>query len=49
MSTFTIDPDNNSTALVEVPADADRATTFSTDFLAYRCRIDAARSSCLFE
>jgi hypothetical protein len=30
MSTFTIDPDNNITALVEVPADADRSTTFST-------------------
>jgi hypothetical protein len=30
MSTFTIDPDNNTTALVEVPADADRSTTFST-------------------
>jgi hypothetical protein len=31
MSTFTIDPDNNITALVEVPADADRSTTFSTE------------------
>jgi Protein of unknown function (DUF3489) len=31
MSTFTIDPDNNITALVEVPADAERSTTFSTE------------------
>ena len=31
MSSFTIDPDNNITALVEVPADADRSTTFSTE------------------
>src|SRR5580658_1578292 len=31
MSAFTIDPDNNITALVEVPADADRSTTFSTE------------------
>jgi hypothetical protein len=31
MSTFTIDPDNNITALVEVPAGADRSTTFSTE------------------
>src|SRR5580704_2819303 len=31
MSTFTIDPDNNITALVEVPAAADRSTTFSTE------------------
>jgi hypothetical protein len=31
MSTFTIDPDDNITALVEVPADADRSTTFSTE------------------
>jgi hypothetical protein len=28
---FTIDSDNNITALVEVPADADRSTTFSTE------------------
>jgi hypothetical protein len=28
---FTIDADNNITALVEVPADADRSTTFSTE------------------
>ncbi len=31
MSSFTIDPDNNITVLVEVPADADRSTTFSTE------------------
>jgi Protein of unknown function (DUF3489) len=31
MSSFTIDPDNNITALVEVPADADQSTTFSTE------------------
>ena len=31
MSTFTIDPDNNITALVEVSADADKSTTFSTE------------------
>jgi hypothetical protein len=31
MSTFTIDPDNNITALVEVPAGADRSTTFSSE------------------
>jgi hypothetical protein len=31
MSTFTIDPDKNITALVEVPADADQSTTFSTE------------------
>jgi Protein of unknown function (DUF3489) len=31
MSAFTIDPDNNITALVEVPADADRSTSFSTE------------------
>jgi hypothetical protein len=31
MPTFTIDPDNNITALVEVPADADRSTTFSSE------------------
>lgn len=28
---FTIDPDNNITALVEVPANADRSNTFSTE------------------
>jgi len=31
MSTFTIDPDNNITALVEVSADADRSNTFATE------------------
>ena len=31
MSTFTIDPDNNITALVEVPAGADRSNTFSSE------------------
>jgi hypothetical protein len=31
MSTFTIDPDNNITALVEVSADADRSTAFSNE------------------
>lgn len=31
MSTFTLDPDNNITALVELPADADRSTTFSSE------------------
>ena len=31
MSTFTIDSDNNITALVELPADADRSTTFSSE------------------
>jgi Protein of unknown function (DUF3489) len=31
MSTFSIDPDNNITALIEVPADADRSNTFSTE------------------
>lgn len=31
MSTFTIDPDNNITALVEVPAGADRPNTFSSE------------------
>src|SRR5271155_1901341 len=31
MSIFTIDPDDNITALVEVPADADRSTTFSNE------------------
>ena len=28
---FSIDPDNNITALVEVPADVDRSNTFSTE------------------
>ena len=31
MSTFTIEPDNNITALVELPTDADRSTTFSSE------------------
>ena len=31
MSAFTIDADNNITALVEVPADADRSTMFSNE------------------
>jgi hypothetical protein len=31
MSTFTIDPDNNITALVEVPAGAERPNTFSSE------------------
>ena len=31
MSTFTIDPDNNITALIEVPAGGDRSTTFSSE------------------
>jgi hypothetical protein len=31
MSTFTIDPDNNIKALVELPANADRSATFSTE------------------
>jgi len=31
MSTFTIDPDNNITALIEVSADADRSTAFSSE------------------
>ena len=31
MSTFTIDPDNNIKALVEVPAGADRSNTFSSE------------------
>jgi hypothetical protein len=30
MPSFTIDPDNNFTALIEVPAGADRSTVFST-------------------
>ena len=31
MSTFTIDPDNNITALIEVLADVGRSTTFSSE------------------
>lgn len=31
MSTFTIDPDNNITALIELPADADRSNAFSSE------------------